>query len=97
MWTLYQLQAPVFSIRTGINITPYHFIYVGTALATEEICALLASSAPFKLRNRVVRMANGLTGAFHVTDLPTVVAGERLYMFDPAGAALVSGIGGDKP
>jgi sacsin len=65
----------------------------GAALGEEELCGLLAAAPPARVRGRVARFANGLTGLFHVTDLPCAVSGDKMYIFDPSGAVLGGGPG----
>ena len=61
-------------------------------LSAEELSHLLTASAPLRLRGRVCRFSNGLVGIFNVTDLPLILSGSSIYLFDPTGSVLSSNL-----
>lgn len=65
--------------------------FEGVVLTTEEVCILQANPPP-KLRGQVCQYGTGLLGAYHVTELPFVVSGGCLYLFDPPGQVLASSL-----
>ena len=67
---------------------PALMVRLDVVLEAHELCTLLASTPPIKLRGRACRFGNGLLSAFHVTDLPCALCGPQLLMFDPSGAVL---------
>ena len=67
---------------------PALMVRLDVALEPHELCTLLSSSPPIKLRGRACRFGNGLLSLFHVTDLPCALCGPQLLLFDPTGAVL---------
>ncbi len=62
-------------------------------LSAEEVCRLQAPTTPFRLRMALCGYGNGLMGAYTLTDLPMVLAGDSLLMADPAGEGDWDGAG----
>lgn len=58
----------------------------GSSLSREEISSL-QFLPPWGLRGDMVNYGLGLMSCYSVTDLPSVVSGGYLYMFDPCGKA----------
>lgn len=65
--------------------------YEGVVLTTEEVC-ILQTNPQAKLRGQLCQYGTGLLGAYHVTELPFVVSGGCLYLFDPSGQVLASSL-----
>nr|XP_043609454.1 sacsin [Erigeron canadensis] len=61
----------------------------GATLSTEEISSL-QFLPPWGLRGDMLNYGLGLMSCYSVTDLPSVVSGGFLYMFDPRGMAFAS-------
>lgn len=59
----------------------------GALLNPEEIC-ILQNSPPPKLRGHVCNYGSGFLSAYNVTDLPIIISGGCLYLFDPSGLIL---------
>ena len=58
----------------------------GASLSREEISSL-QFLPPWGLRGDMLNYGLGLMSCYSVTDLPSVVSGGYLYMFDPRGMA----------
>lgn len=58
----------------------------GASLSREEISSL-QFLPPWGLRGDMLNYGLGLMSCYSVTDLPSVISGGYLYMFDPRGMA----------
>lgn len=61
-------------------------ILEGVSLSREEL-SNLQFLPPWRLRGDTLHYGLGLLSCFHICDLPSVVSGGCLYMFDPRGLA----------
>jgi len=62
--------------------------FPGEPLSDAELCELLSAPAPRLRAGRCARGGHGLLGAWHATDLVSVLSGPRLAIFDPSGGVL---------
>ncbi|XP_057477891.1 uncharacterized protein LOC130765480 [Actinidia eriantha] len=61
-------------------------ILEGVSLSMEEL-SILQFLPPWRLRGDTLNYGLGLLSCFHICDLPSIVSGGCLYMFDPRGLA----------
>lgn len=64
-------------------------ILEGVSLSREEL-SNLQFLPPWRLRGDTLNYGLGLLSCFHICDLPSVVSGGCLYMFDPRGLAFAA-------
>lgn len=64
-------------------------ILEGVSLSREEL-SNLQFLPPWRLRGDTLNYGLGLFSCFHICDLPSVVSGGCLYMFDPRGLAFAA-------
>lgn len=68
----------------------------GVVLSAEEVCRLLTPTTPFRLRMNQCGYGTGLMASFVLTDLPMVLAGDSLFLADPAGESTGCARGGER-
>ncbi|KAL2612990.1 hypothetical protein R1flu_024682 [Riccia fluitans] len=66
-------------------------VFEGAVLTTEEVCNL-QGYPPAKLRAQICDYGSGLLSVYSITDIPFIVSGGCLYLFDPSGQILAASL-----